>query len=473
MSEFEVKKTTENFGEIKGVEIPSDSEEEEEELSFAERVARKVQGRDISTSVSSFTTKPGVSPSPSSVSLGVPLTQPVVVPADSSSSVTASKLNKFNKDEKENGKRKRAEEKNQKKQQKETEKINSKALKEAEKRVAKQTELSEVSKYLTVVIDPETVNCPPGNDILSALQNPLNGKEECKFVYNIVSQPVPQSISWRRKIVTFSMVLGEVRYHEEWREEGRALIVLSALDLVQKIETGSLEGWARASKEKLGGKHVTLMIYGYEYLKEEKAAQERVRTAKIRGELPKKKDLDRLAHTITKYDFDESVVSLSLERVADHLFFEKSPTKGVGWKDLGSAVFHQTRAVAEAPLKLSKELAGAGGFSFLAKAGGKNCVDVKNTAEYWKQMLMAISSQATLEKVTAIVSQYPTPQALLAAYQMCDTTKQAQNLLANMEVRRADNILGGKRKIGPDLSWKIHTMMTSHSPDTSLNQRLQ
>ena len=54
MSEFEVKKTTENFGEIKGVEIPSDSEEEEEELSFAERVARKVQGRDISTSVSSW-----------------------------------------------------------------------------------------------------------------------------------------------------------------------------------------------------------------------------------------------------------------------------------------------------------------------------------------------------------------------------------------------------------------------------------
>ena len=132
-------------------------------------------------------------------------------------------------------------------------------------------------------------------------------------------------------------------------------------------------------------------------------------------------------------------------------------------------MFHQTRAVAEAPLKLKKGLSSSGGFSFLASAGGKNCVDVKNLSEYWKQILMTVTPQAGLEKVAAIVTEYPSPLALLHAYQDCDSLKERQELLANIEVRRTDNILGGKRKIGSDISRKIHTVMTSQDPDTFLS----
>ena len=140
-----------------------------------------------------------------------------------------------------------------------------------------------------------------------------------------------------------------------------------------------------------------------------------------------------------------------------------------GWRELGQAVFHQTRGVAEAPLKLRKGLSGAGGFSFWAKADGKDCVDVKNLAEYWKQILMTVSAKAGLETVTAIVSLYPSPSALLEAYSRCGSVKECQELLRDTEVRRTDQIRGGTRKVGPDISRKIYTVMTSTNQDLFLS----
>ena len=135
-------------------------------------------------------------------------------------------------------------------------------------------------------------------------------------------------------------------------------------------------------------------------------------------------------------------------------------------------MFHHTRGVAEAPLKLRKGLSGAGGFSFWAKADGKDCVDVKNLTEYWKQILMTVSSKAGLETVTAIVSRYSSPTALLEAYSSCGSVKECQELLKDTEVRRTDQIRGGTRKVGPDISRKIYTMMTSLNQDIFLSQTL-
>ena len=121
-------------------------------------------------------------------------------------------------------------------------------------------------------------------------------------------------------------------------------------------------------------------------------------------------------------------------------------------------------------MKLRKGLAGAGGFSFWAKADGKDCVDVKNLSEYWKQILMTVSFRAGLETVTAIVSRYSSPTALLEAYSRCGSVKECEDLLKDIEVKRTDQIRGGTRRVGPDISRKIYTMMTCHNPDTLLTQ---
>ena len=255
---------------------------------------------------------------------------------------------------------------------------------------------------------------------------------------------------------------------ENWQEEGRALVFLSADDLADKVKDGSLGSWAVNAKTKLGGAHVTLMVYNYNaYFKTDKNAKERVRKAKVRGEDPARKDL--AVEKVSQYKIEEALVSLSLDRVADHLTFDKATDKG--WKDCGGSVFHQTRAVAEAPLKLKKGLSGSAGFSFWAKADGKDSVAPKNLPEYWKQVLMQVSSGVGLEKASAIASKYPSPAELVRAYSRCGSTKECEDLLASLEVRRTDNILGGTRKVGPDISRRIYLVLTENNPNAFLSKK--
>jgi len=42
------------------------------------------------------------------------------------------------------------------------------------------------------------------------------------------------------------------------------------------------------------------------------------------------------------------------------------------------------------------------------------------------------------------------------------------DLLKDLEVRRRDNVLGGSKKVGPDISRKLHTLLTCRDPDTVL-----
>ena len=377
----------------------------------------------------------------------------------------AGKENKKTKEEKELEKLKKLEEKLNKQKSKDLDKQSSKALKEAEKVTAKQTDKTEVHKYLLVVLDPSTVSSPPGSEILNLLSNPPDSKAESVFQFSVEKLPVPESLCWRRKILSYEVTDGQVQMIENWQEEGRALVFLSADDLADKVKDGSLRSWAVNAKTKLGGAHVTLMVYNYNaYFKTDKNAKERVRKAKVRGEDPVRKDL--AVEKVSQYKIEEALVSLSLDRIADHLAFDKATDKG--WKDCGGSVFHQTRAVAEAPLKLKKGLSGSAGFSFWAKADGKDSVAPKNLPEYWKQVLMQVSSGVGLEKASAIASKYPSPAELVRAYSRCGSTKECEDLLASLEVRRTDNILGGTRKVGPDISRRIYLVMTENNPNAFL-----
>ena len=187
-------------------------------------------------------------------------------------------------EDKENHRQRKLLEKQEKRKQKENEKKNSKAAKEAEKLVSKQIDKTEVHKYLGVIVDPALVSAPPGSEILNLLQNPPSGKAEHVFQFRVEPLPAPCCLVWRRKVVSYSADNGDVdiqvTYHyclfrdvivgtqEHTQEEGRALLLLSAEALIEKIDDKSLERWAFDTKKKLGGKHITLMVYNYnEYFK--------------------------------------------------------------------------------------------------------------------------------------------------------------------------------------------------------------
>ena len=59
------------------------------------------------------------------------------------------------------------------------------------------------------------------------------------------------------------------------------------------------------------------------------------------------------------------------------------------------------------------------------------------------------------------MSRFPSPAQLMTAYTRCGSVKEAQELLAGLEVRRTDNVLGGTRRVGPDISRRIHTVLTT------------
>jgi len=368
--------------------------------------------------------------------------------------------NKENKgSKKESEKREKAAERLKQKEERETLKTNSRNQKDVERQIARQTHKEEVNRYLVVQLDPKVVNSAPGPAILTHLRQPPNGKSENVFQYEVKDQSVPGVVSWKRRVL-FQGSTGQVE--EYWQEEARCLLLISAEEAASKVVSGYLEEWAVECKAKLEGRHLTLVIWDYQqYFRAEENARERVKKAQVRGAAPAAKDMALMSGRASRYNMEEALVKLSISRVAD--YFTCSPEPGGGWLHCAGIVFHQTRAVAEAPLKMKKGLSGSGGFDFWAQANCKDSVTPKNLPEYWKEVLKQVSSGAGLEKSTAVAAAYPSPSNLVRAFEAG-----GPDLLKDMEVRRTDNVLGGSRKVGPDISRKLHTLLTCRDPDTVL-----
>jgi len=336
-----------------------------------------------------------------------------------------------------------------------------KEYKDAEKIFNKQTDKGEVNKYMLVCIDPEVVSSPPGTDILNTLSNPPSGKPEEIFQFCTEKQTIPSTIAWKRKILYLNTVDGQPVFHEEWIDEQRVLLFATAEQLAVKINDDSFETWAQSIKCELGERcHITLIVLGYnKYVNEDKNAQERAKKAAIRGEA-----FNERARTnrVSQYDFEMALLSLSMDDVMDYLTFDKSNDKTKGWKECAGLVFHHTRAIAEAPEKLKKNISNSAGFDFYA-ADIKDSISAKNLYEYWKQMLMQVTSMS-LEKAASIAQKYPSPSSLIQAYRSCSSEREAAQLLANIEIRRVDTIVGGTRRLGDEISRKIYCALTSEDP---------
>merc|ERR1719342_732576 len=123
--------------------------------------------------------------------------------------ITGGSVGLSKKEMKEVEKKKREEDKKQKQ--------NSKAIKEAEKLVNKQTDKSEVNKYLQVLLDPALVSSPPGSEILHHLQHPVSKKPEHVYQYHVDNNlPIEGSLTWRRKIISFDPNQSEIQIRERF-----------------------------------------------------------------------------------------------------------------------------------------------------------------------------------------------------------------------------------------------------------------
>lgn len=123
--------------------------------------------------------------------------------------------------------------------------------------------------------------------------------------------------------------------------------------------------------------------------------------------------------------------------------------------------------------------------NFYLTNDNKDCVAVKGTtglSSLWQHHLTKLPMVA-LETAEAIIAQYPMPRALLEVwqwhylysatgfdfydhiFQAYDNNPNGHDLLANIPVRRAGGPLTSVRKIGPELSKKLHALYTKTDPD--------
>ncbi|XP_066955609.1 crossover junction endonuclease EME1-like [Macrobrachium rosenbergii] len=88
----------------------------------------------------------------------------------------------------------------------------------------------------------------------------------------------------------------------------------------------------------------------------------------------------------------------------------------------------------------------------------------------WRQQLEQFINVGN-EVAQAIVREYPSPQALVQAYRHSTSEKEASHLLADIPVRRGIGPLESTRRIGPELSKKIHLFFTCTDPSVNLGQK--
>lgn len=89
--------------------------------------------------------------------------------------------------------------------------------------------------------------------------------------------------------------------------------------------------------------------------------------------------------------------------------------------------------------------------------------DVQSLANLWQTQLINLP-KVTFEVAQSIRKEYPLPRTLIEAYKK---STNPQSMLADIQIIRTGP-LAKQRRIGPELSRKIHTLMMSKNPDDVL-----
>lgn len=81
----------------------------------------------------------------------------------------------------------------------------------------------------------------------------------------------------------------------------------------------------------------------------------------------------------------------------------------------------------------------------------------------WRQQLLQFKNISP-DIADAIVQAYPSPHLLMEAYRKCNDSNDQEKLLENIVVRRGAGVLETSRRVGKEMSRRIHTFVTSSNP---------
>jgi len=209
--------------------------------------------------------------------------------------------------------------------------------------------------------------------------------------------------------------------------------------------------------QKLKDFKMTLIIDGIEkHFRNVKTLQQREYRQRVQGNFSGS-GVNTQWSDINRLDVEECKIELQLfHRVRVIQVEEKM--------EFASAIVRMTKAVAERPHKQMVNIHGEGLFSFHVDAQASS-VKPNSLGEgllkAWKQQLTQFTKVSD-DVAAAIVAAYPSPQLLRHAFK---SSPHPSLLLQDLNIRRGTGPLETSRKVGPELSKRIHKFFSAINGD--------
>ncbi|KAI9020070.1 hypothetical protein CLU79DRAFT_756985 [Phycomyces nitens] len=339
------------------------------------------------------------------------------------------------KEERAQKKQKEQEEKKKRQESLKAEREAQKALKKLHEQANKlKTNRNQVLPEMIVYLDSDFGSSSVGQ----VLQTQLGEKD---VEVHILSRPAPYTVSWKRKqqaewdegtqqFVPF----GSTRI----KDEAFVLVFVTIERLCDLMETNSLESFVDIIQEDAGNKQILMMLEGLEpYYKKKilvagrqfqatvleniqstQGVREEPRSTQRPRKQPKKRTLQTLAESgPTKEEIEKALTLLQMMKdvmivptvdEADSIEWLVSLTGNIG---------HRIYKARGATVNNGPARAGA------------------DDEDIWSRMLQEIQ-QCTPAVAKSIIQIYPTVESLYRAYQLTSNQKEAEEMLADIEVSR-------------------------------------
>ncbi|XP_055625384.1 crossover junction endonuclease EME1 [Toxorhynchites rutilus septentrionalis] len=283
------------------------------------------------------------------------------------------------------------------------------------------------NKFLHAVIDPEFLQDGHGAHVLSKLG-------ELSLKYEIKNQLLPRVITFYRSVNQQLTSHGTMT--DKHVDQKFIVHLMEAEELVIRVKEKKLISVIQTLQDLYPGKTISLLVFGLlNYCRNNRGCVGR----------------------------RETEVALTEIQVFHRCSYQLLETA----EEVANFVAQLGKSLAELPYKQQQYDKYSQEQSYLGNEK-KGCVRVEGTAglqQLYQNQLTKIPS-VTLEVAEAIINVYPSLSSLINAFRFASD---GPNLLADIPIRRAGGpITASIRRIGPELSKKIHLIYSATDPKLEL-----
>ncbi|KAK2584392.1 hypothetical protein KPH14_006776 [Odynerus spinipes] len=336
-----------------------------------------------------------------------------------------------------------------------------KALKTIAAKKLKDIRPGECMKFMTVILDKCIKEYTFYSEILTALS-------DFSISYNFISHIIPKSITWERNIEESSIdENNKVCTRTKKQTEKYIIVIWQWSEAVEKLIANTFCSIISSIRILLPDYNMTLVIFGLEqyftYHKKKKKSHNNKGSKNKSHDKIENFETYKESPEISKQQLDACLVEIQIIAKCNTRLIENP-------SDLALMVYQYTKAIAEIPYKLEKKQHFDKEFNWYIAGDNRDTVrvdkDGNGLKRLWQQQLCQFNL-SSLEVAEAICTVYKSPAQLVEAYKNCTPTE-GSKLLENLPIRRAAGPLTAIRRVGPELSKRIHVMYTSEDGDVLL-----